>query len=588
MGDGLGWEGAYGMTIERIKALDGDQSRLGMAALMWVSYAERPLTTDELCHALAVELGSKDFNTGNAPLISTLVSCSQGLLAVDKETSTVRLIHLTVEDYLSARPDLFSGPHSSMAEICLTYLNSNHLKVLSALSSSVVCSDPFLGYCSVYWGVHAKRQLSECARLLALDLLREYDGHISGELLLEQVEYLDCWDFDTNFCSDFDSQAGVGFYGDSSAFSGLHCASFFGIAEVLAALIQTECYDVNNPDVSGKTPLSYAAWKGHAGVVEILLGQEGVNLQTPLAYAASGGHEEVVKILLRLPEVSPDQQSNSGRTPLLHAASGGHEGVVKILLERGEVNPDKEDNEGDTPLLYAARGGHEGVVKVLLERGDVDPERLDNYGRTPLHSAVRGGHEGVVKVLLERGDVDPESLGDCGVTPLHSAAQGGHEGVVKVLLERGKVNPDILDNSGETAFLKAARRGREGVVKILLALPVTNPDKPNHHGSTPLLLAAHYGHENVVKILLDREEVNPDKRDNDGDTPLLCAARCGHEGVVKVLLEKERVNPGNINHVGLTPLRCAVSNGHKGVVELLKLHQAAVHVTPLGREDTTG
>jgi len=93
MNDGLGWGDAYGTTIERIKAQDGDKSRLGVAALMWVTHAERPLRADELCHALAVELSSKDFNARNIPSISTLVSCCQGLITVEKETSTVRLIH---------------------------------------------------------------------------------------------------------------------------------------------------------------------------------------------------------------------------------------------------------------------------------------------------------------------------------------------------------------------------------------------------------------------------------------------------------------------------------------------------------------
>ena len=76
----LGLGDVYDATIERIKAQAGDKSKLGMAALMWISHAERPLQADELCHALAVELGSGDFNTGNVPLISILVNCCQGLL----------------------------------------------------------------------------------------------------------------------------------------------------------------------------------------------------------------------------------------------------------------------------------------------------------------------------------------------------------------------------------------------------------------------------------------------------------------------------------------------------------------------------
>jgi len=78
MTDGLELGDVYGATVERIKAQDGDKSRLGMTALMWVSNAERPLGADELCHTLAVQLGSTDFDVGNIPSISTLVSCCQG------------------------------------------------------------------------------------------------------------------------------------------------------------------------------------------------------------------------------------------------------------------------------------------------------------------------------------------------------------------------------------------------------------------------------------------------------------------------------------------------------------------------------
>ena len=84
MTNGLELGDVYDATIERIKAQDGDKSRLGMTALMWISYAERPLRADELCYALAVQLDSRDFDAGKIPSISTLVSCCQGLITVDK------------------------------------------------------------------------------------------------------------------------------------------------------------------------------------------------------------------------------------------------------------------------------------------------------------------------------------------------------------------------------------------------------------------------------------------------------------------------------------------------------------------------
>ena len=227
---------AYSGTIERMKAQSGDKSRLGMTALMWISHAERPLRADELCHALAVELGSTDFSAGNIPSVSTLIGSCQGLIAVDKEASTVRLIHFTLQEYFSAHPDIFSRPHSAIAEICLTYLNSQQVKALSTAPSAGTQNTPFLEYCSVYWGVHAKRDLSDSARSLALGLLKEHYGQASTQLLLTRVKHFRLWRFDT-----------------WSPFSGLHCASFFGIVEVVAALVEVGCYGINEEDFSGST-----------------------------------------------------------------------------------------------------------------------------------------------------------------------------------------------------------------------------------------------------------------------------------------------------------------------------------------------
>ena len=208
-----------------------------MAALMWVSHAERPLQANELCHALAVELGSTDFNTASVPSISILVGCCQGLITVDKEASTVRLIHFVLQEYLSGYPGVFSGPHSAKAEICLTYLNSRPIRALSNARFHNTRNTLFLEYCSVYWGIHAQKELSDSVRSLALELLKEHYGLIPTKLLLGQNQDLSFWRHDAY-----------------SQFSGLHCASFFGMVEVVAALVEMECYDINEGDFSGRTP----------------------------------------------------------------------------------------------------------------------------------------------------------------------------------------------------------------------------------------------------------------------------------------------------------------------------------------------
>jgi len=39
-----------------------ENSKLPMPALMWISHPERPLKSNELCHALAVEIESPNLN----------------------------------------------------------------------------------------------------------------------------------------------------------------------------------------------------------------------------------------------------------------------------------------------------------------------------------------------------------------------------------------------------------------------------------------------------------------------------------------------------------------------------------------------
>lgn len=64
-----------------------------MKAFMRISHAERPLKVNDLRHALAIELGSTDFDAGKILSISTLVSCCQGLITMNEKVSIVRLIH---------------------------------------------------------------------------------------------------------------------------------------------------------------------------------------------------------------------------------------------------------------------------------------------------------------------------------------------------------------------------------------------------------------------------------------------------------------------------------------------------------------
>ena len=420
MTGGLGLGGAYNATIGRIKAQEGDRATLGMAALMWISYSERPLNVDEICHALAVEIGSTDMNINNVPSIRTVLGCCQGLATVDIGSSTIRLIHFTLKEYLSDRVDLFNGGHSKIAEACLTYLNFRVIKDLSTSPSCDFRGAPFLEYASLYWGIHMRMELSDRSRYLSLHLLGQYDNHVSAELLWKSIHE---WH-----------------YNPLKPFSALHCISYFGIAEVAIDLIRTKIWDVNQRDSEGLTPLMWAAKHGHQGVVKLLLQQKHTQPdmsdakygRTALSWAAESGHEGVVKLFCgRLFAGSGSISRRWGKTPQ----------VMGALFGRKYVNSDRPDNGGRTPLSWAAGSGHGGVVKLLLEREDVSHDGADNGGQTPLSWAAKNGHDGVVKLLLGWEDVSPDKPGNGSLTPLLLAAQNGHDGVVKLLLEREDVDP---------------------------------------------------------------------------------------------------------------------------------------------------
>src|SRR5205807_6023496 len=95
---GNGLSDAYTATLTRLKAQKGNKSILGLKVLMWVVYSQRPLKAEELCHALGVEIGSTDLDAENVPALRTLLVSSLGLITVEASSSTVRLVHFTLQE----------------------------------------------------------------------------------------------------------------------------------------------------------------------------------------------------------------------------------------------------------------------------------------------------------------------------------------------------------------------------------------------------------------------------------------------------------------------------------------------------------
>ncbi|RKK23692.1 hypothetical protein BFJ66_g17403 [Fusarium oxysporum f. sp. cepae] len=569
------YDHAYETAMERIERQVLDHRSLAKQILSWITCAKRPLTTVELRHALAVEVGTSKLDEDALPEIEDIVLVCVGLVTIDEQSGIIRLVHYTTQQYFDRnREKWFANAEADIATTCVTYMSfdvfeSGFCHTNEDLEERMRLN-PLYHYCAHYWGDHARE--APALGQEAIDFL-EFDTKVessSQALMAVKVEQ--------EYSQDVPRQM-----------TGLHLVAYFGIKDAAQILATRNIADLT--DSYGRTALWYAAARGHETVVKLLLdtGKVDVNTrdtlhgQTPLWRAAAGGYEGIVKLLLNIGEVDVDAKDPIGRTPLSWAAKRGYKDIVKLLLDTGNVDVNARDTVfGWTPLSRAIEKGDEGIVKLLLGTGNVDLDAKDRNGQTPLWGAAERGHEGIVKRLLDTGNLDVNARDTRhGQTPLSWAGERGNEGIVKLLLDTGNIDVDAKDPMGRTPLLWAAKQGYEGIVKLLLDTGKVDVDAEDENGQTPLSWAGERGHEGIVKLLLDTGNVDVDAKDGKGRTPLWGAAERGHEGIVKLLLGTGKVDVDAEDEDGHTPLWGAAERGHEGIVKLL-LDTGSVDVNARG------
>ncbi|KAI9668003.1 MAG: hypothetical protein M1821_000823 [Bathelium mastoideum] len=561
------YDNAYEAAMDRVEGQLSDQTNLAKQVLSWITYAKRPLTTKELQHALAVEVDEVELDEDNISSIEDIISVCAGLVAVDQESHTIRLVHYTAQEYFErTQTRWFPTAEADITLICVTYLSfevfSSGSSPTDSLFEERLLLNPLYNYTARYWGEHARQASNLHAKVVEF-LQCTTKTEAAVQVMLARQKSRDSG------------------YSQTGQMMGLHLAAYFGITEAVAEILRSFPVDLPDDTWFHQTPLSHAAENGHEAVVKLLLDTDEVDIeskdtegQTPLSLAAMNGHEVVVRLLLDTGKVDINSRdSEYGQTPLLWAAKFGYEAVVKLLLDTDKADINSKDFKyGRTPLLWAAKEGHEAIVRLLLDTGKVDVDSKDSkYSQTPLSWAAKNGNEAVIRLLLNTGKADINSKDPhVGQTPLLGAAQSGHEAVVKLLLDTGKADVNSNDCDGRTPLLYAAGSGYEAVVRSLLDTGKADINsKDSHIGQTPLAQAAENGHEAVVKLLLDTGKADVNSNDCHGRTPLLHAAEYGYEAVVRLLLDTGRVDKHSKDCWDYTPLRHAEESGYEAVVKLL-------------------
>ncbi|KAF7171886.1 hypothetical protein CNMCM6106_006240 [Aspergillus hiratsukae] len=617
-------EATYREAMQRIQGPMPEQRELAMQVLAWVTCSQRPLAATELQHALAIEIGESGFDEDNVPDVEDMLSVCVGLVTLDEQTYTVRLVHYTTQEFLERTwHQWFPNAHRDIASTCITYLSYDVFDS-GACTSDEDLSDrlntyPLYRYSSVNWGDHARHQCVDTT--LALKLLMNRNKVTACSQVL-------CLDERTARVTGWSQRSPMDV-------SGVHLVAHFGLEEILRKLLELSV-PCDEEDSRGKTPLFWAAANRQEALARRLI-EAGVEIQfeelffSPVAVAASNGHEAVVQVLLQA-GVDPDIEDIDGRTALSRAAENGHDAVVKLLLGY-LASIDREDCNNRTALLWAARHGHDITVRILLEAG-AEPASSDHeYGWTALSWACFNGHLEVTRLLLEAG-ANPDYQDINGWTPLSFAVENERVEVVQLLLDRG-ADMDMIHNDGLFALAVAAENGSQTMVTMLLEKGAHKRQSKEGHlirllnavyrgkshytklllheakvagmlspadTHAALTLAVWKRHASIAKLLLEYGtevdyrrsafvqypsstlvrkgsmrrivqffkdgEPGLQVEDTSGQTVLTCAARLGHEQLVKMLLDAG-ANPCARDIDGRTPLIYAAAYGHVSVSRVL-------------------
>ncbi|KAF9772370.1 hypothetical protein IL306_009926 [Fusarium sp. DS 682] len=469
-----------GLYSELIKAMKHRSTALKL--VQWICCSTRPLTTDELQWAMVVDPDcihkSLDEYQNSDEFIAddkidrriNALSCGLAEIVQSRNARVVQFIHQSVKDFFvegglkaldnttKAANLVIPAVHCRLSRSCIRYFRMVVLSQSGSLGEEDKSRFPLLHYATTSWVSHMK--LGDPAEVSPNDLL-DLLGWPTEPLIESWVRIYKALERYAGDCP-------------SSGSNLVHIVARHGLTKLLSCLL----LDTGKVDVDA-TDTEYG--------------------RTPLLWAAEKGHEAVVKLLLDTGKVDVDTRDKYGRTPLLRAAENGHKAVVKLLLDTGKVDVDARDKNGRTPLWWAARKGRKAEVKMLLDTGKVNVDARDiEYSRTPLSQTAGKGYEAVVKMLLDTGKVDVNARdAEYGRMPLLWAAGKGRKAVVKLLLNTGKVDVNTRDRNGQTPLLWAAERGDEAVVKLLLDTGKVDVDAEDFYGLTAYQLSVFNHHEQV-------------------------------------------------------------------------------------------
>lgn len=523
---------AYHKAMERIQQQKGDLSTDAMTILAWVVNSKKPLSIRILRLILAIDVETSKIDEDNFPTTNHITQACAPLVVIESGTQIVRLVHYTVQEYLErSNNPWMEKSQTIIANVCMSYLSFSKIRSIFSLSENNYDNDDnvLYKYAAEFWGHHTAEALAQGfeAQRVADFLENNTQSDLWCDSLMQI--YLAVNNFFATSENDL--------LRTSEHVVALHVAACLGLPQVVAKLI-SEGYSPDVRDKRFRSPLWWAAYNGHASVVEILL-QLNVNIEvkdslqfsTPLKLAARHGAVSTVRLLL---QNGADVESGN-KSELLNLQVITMTAFSRLLCSRvNHPHTYRKVDECRTPLESAVKRGHKEISALLLKNG-AKTEIRTKYQPTisALHIAITTGRDDMVDLLLKHG-ADMEMRDEDGSTALQIAAKS-NAAITELLLKSG-ADIDSQDKDGLTALQIAAKAASQSVVEILLAHGA-DVEIQDNKGWTVLHHASwHDESSSIVKLLLAKGG-DTEAKNEEAETPLIIAIRYGSLGTVKALIE---------------------------------------------------
>ena len=470
---------AYQQALERIDSQPPGHVELAKKVLSWVVYAKRPLSPQELCCALTIEPGDSELDVSNEPDIDDMVSVCTGLVVMDEESSIVRLVHYTTQDFLErVSNDWIPEAKLHIATTRLTYLCFEDVRFTRPMWKSQremlrICSMGLSRLPESRRPKFALRDfpLASYARLHWLEHTRQFEAALSGlvRALFDQYNNL----FNALRRND-DSRYCIYQFLEGLE-TGIQCAPSYGLKQKLSDMLPGSREEfaavVDRAPIVGHPPLVGAAVHGHESTLKLLL-DSGADIEVrstrgfkgnALFDAAARGAKAIVEMLLDYGAKAGTTCSDH-TTALQAAVFHGHLDIAKLLLAAGAC-PNADPGHFGTALAISASQGNEEMTTILIEAG-ADPNQQDGEIGTPLHWAAMAARVRVVQLLPNAG-ADPNPRNEQSGNVLQWAELSGCKEVVELLRVAGADQQGLCEWR-DRAMRWASHYGRSHVLQHLL------------------------------------------------------------------------------------------------------------------------